>query len=51
MRIGSVLVPGPVVKLAITSSSSDNENASSQPAAIAGAISGRMMVRNDLSGG
>jgi hypothetical protein len=51
MRIGSVVAPGPVVKLAITRSSSESEKASIQPAAIAGAISGSVMVRNVLSGG
>ena len=38
MRIGSVVAPGPVVKLAITKSSSDSEKANIQPAAMAGAI-------------
>ena len=36
IRIGSVAEPGPVVKLAITRSSSESVNASIQPAAIAG---------------
>src|SRR4249919_1724398 len=49
--MGNVVAPGPVVKLAITRSSSDSENASIQPAAIAGAISGSVMVRNVLKGG
>src|SRR3569623_1001694 len=40
MRIGNVEEPGPVVKLAITKSSSDSVNASIQPAAIEGQISG-----------
>ena len=35
-----MVAPGPVVKLAITKSSSDNVNASSHPAVIAGKISG-----------
>src|SRR5262249_61345667 len=51
MRIGSVVAPGPVVKLATTKSSSDSENASIQPAAIAGAISGSVTVRKVLNGG
>src|SRR5207244_3230425 len=51
MRIGSVVAPGPVVKLAITRSSSDSVKASIQPAATAGKISGSVMVRNALSGG
>ena len=51
MRIGSVVAPGPVVKLAITRSSSDNVKASIQPDAMAGAISGRVTVRKVLSGG
>ena len=36
MRIGSVVAPGPVVKLAITRSSSDRVKASSQPEMTAG---------------
>src|SRR5665811_2502312 len=51
MRIGRVVAPGPVVKLAITRSSSESENASIQPAAMAGAISGKVIVKNVLSGG
>src|SRR5581483_8691961 len=51
MRIGNVVAPGPVVKLAITRSSSDNVKASTQPAATAGAINGSVIVRNVLSGG
>ena len=51
MRIGSVVAPGPVVKLAITRSSSESENASIQPAAIAGRISGSVTVRKVLNGG
>ena len=48
MRIGNVVAPGPVVKLAITRSSSESVNASIHPAAIAGAISGNVMVRKVL---
>ena len=48
MRIGSVVAPGPVVKLAITRSSSESVKASIQPAAIAGAISGSVTVRKVL---
>ena len=44
MRIGSVVAPGPVVKLAITRSSSDSAKASIQLAAMAGKISGRVTV-------
>ena len=36
MYIGSVLAPGPDTKLAMTRSSSDSVNASSQPASMAG---------------
>ena len=48
MRIGSVVAPGPVVKLAITRSSSDSVKASIQPAATAGEISGSVTVRKVL---
>jgi hypothetical protein len=51
MRIGSVVAPGPVVKLAITRSSSDKVKASIQPDASAGAISGSVTVRNVFNGG
>src|SRR5258705_6291085 len=51
MRIGSVVAPGPVVKLATTRSSSDSVKASIQPDASAGAINGKVTVRNVLSGG
>src|SRR5256885_11833055 len=51
MRIGSVVAPGPVVKLAITRSSSDKVKASIQPDASAGAISGSVTVRNVFHGG
>src|SRR4051812_29834339 len=51
MRIGSVVAPGPVVKLAITRSSSDSVKASIQPDANAGAINGNVTVKKVLSGG
>src|SRR5262245_6371495 len=51
MRIGSVVAPDQVVKLATTKSTSESENASIQPAAIAGAISGSVTVRKVLNGG
>ena len=51
MRIGNVVAPGPVVKLAITRSSSDRVKASIQPDASAGAINGSVTVRKVLSGG
>ena len=51
MRIGSVVAPGPVVKLATTRSSSDSVKASIQPDAIAGRMSGSVTVKNVLSGG
>ena len=51
MRIGSVVAPGPVVKLAITRSSSDSVKASMKPAAIAGAISGSVMRKKVRNGG
>ena len=38
--IGNVVAEGPVAKEAITKSSSDNVNASNQPASTAGAIMG-----------
>ena len=50
MRIGSVVVPGPVVKLAITRSSSDSAKASIQAAAIAGATSGNVIYRKVRDG-
>src|SRR6516162_7052757 len=49
--IGSVVAPGPVVKLATTRSSSESVKASIQPEARAGAIIGSVTVRNDLNGG
>ena len=51
MRIGSVVAPGPVTKLAITRSSSESAKASIQPEATAGQISGKVTVRNVRSGG
>src|SRR6266849_1710725 len=51
MRIGSVVAPGPVVKLAITRSSSESVKASIQADASAGAINGGVTVRKVLSGG
>ena len=51
MRIGSVVAPGPVVKLAITRSSSDSVNASIQPEAIAGAMIGSVTTRKVFQGG
>src|SRR5581483_4810341 len=50
MRIGSVADPGPVVKLAITRSSSESVNASIQPAAIAGTIKGSVTATNARGG-
>ena len=44
MRIGKVVAPGPVVKLAITRSSSDSVKASMKPASTAGRISGSVTV-------
>ena len=45
ITIGKVFDPGPDTKLAMTRSSSDNVNASSQPAIIAGAISGNVISK------
>ena len=50
MRIGSVVVPGPEVKLANTKSSSESVNASRKPAASAGQISGRVTRRKVAAG-
>src|SRR5882724_1324249 len=50
IRIGSVAEPGPVVKLAITRSSSDSVNASKKPAAIDGRIKGSVTERNARKG-
>ncbi len=50
MRIGKVVAPGPDVKLAITRSSIDSEKARSQAAATAGAISGKVTVKNTVTG-
>src|SRR5258707_12344515 len=51
MRIGSVVAPGPVVKLATTRSSSDKVKASIQPEASAGAMSGKVTVKKVFTGG
>ena len=51
MRIGSVVAPGPVTKLAMTRSSSEIAKASIQPEATAGQISGKVTVRKVRSGG
>jgi hypothetical protein len=50
MRIGSVVAPGPVVKLAMTRSSSESAKASIQPAAIAGRISGKVTATKVWNG-
>jgi len=50
MRIGSVVAPGPVAKLAMTRSSSESAKASIQLAAIAGKISGKVTDRNVCAG-
>ena len=41
MRIGRVVAPGPLVKLAMTRSSSDRVKASSQPAKMPGSMNPR----------
>src|SRR4030095_12961716 len=51
MRIGKVVAPGPVTKLASTRSSSESAKASIHPDATAGQISGSVTVRNVRSGG
>ena len=48
--IGSVVAPGPETKLAITRSSSDRVNASSQPDTSAGVITGRVMTKKVFRG-
>jgi len=48
--IGSVDAPGPDVKLATTTSSSDNVNDNSHPAISAGAISGIVIRANTFHG-
>ena len=50
MYIGSVLLPGPETKLAMTRSSSDSVNASNQPATIAGAINGNVTSNTTRNG-
>src|SRR5437868_1550197 len=51
MRIGKVVAPGPVVKLAITRSSRESVKASIQPETSAGAINGRVIVEKVFNGG
>ncbi len=46
-----MVAPGPVVKLAITRSSSDSVKASMKPASTAGRISGNVTVRKARNGG
>lgn len=48
--IGRVVADGPAVKLAITRSSSDSVNASSQPEITAGAMIGRVTSRKAENG-
>src|ERR1700678_3060767 len=48
--IGSVLLPGPEVKLEITRASHDRVNASSHPDRMAGNMIGSVMTKNTLSG-
>ena len=48
--IGSVVEPGPEVKLAITRSSSDIVNDNNQPETIAGSIIGKVIKRNVRNG-
>jgi len=48
--IGSVVAPGPETKLAMTRSSKESVNASSQPDITAGMIIGRVMIKNTFSG-
>ena len=50
MRIGSVVAPGPEVKLAITRSSIESVKARRKPARIAGAMIGRVIVKKHLPG-
>src|SRR5215470_15252809 len=50
MRIGSVVAPGPVVKLAMTRSSSESAKASIQLAATAGKISGKVTITKVCAG-
>ena len=46
--IGNVLEPGPLVKLAITKSSSERVNANNQPDIIDGAIMGSVILYKTL---
>ena len=48
--MGRVVPAGPLTKLASTTSSSERVKASSQPAASAGVISGRVTVRKTMKG-
>src|ERR1700688_4718162 len=48
--IGSVLLPGPEVKLDITRSSHDNVKASSHPDRIAGQMIGRVITKKPFTG-
>ena len=48
--IGKVVAFGPETKLVMTKSSTDSVNPSSQPAAMAGAIDGRVIRKNTLKG-
>ncbi len=48
--MGSVLLPGPEVKLEITRSSHDRVKARSQPDRMAGKIIGKVMTKNTFTG-
>src|SRR5580692_7162840 len=48
--MGSVLLPGPDVKLEITRSSQDRVKASSHPDRMAGKMIGRVMTKNTFKG-
>ena len=48
--IGSVLLPGPEVKLEITKSSHDRVNANNHPDRMAGKIMGRVITKNTFNG-
>ena len=50
INIGKVVDPGPVTKLAITKSSSDRQNAKSQPERRPGARRGRVIALITLKG-
>ena len=49
--MGSVVAPGPVLKLAMTRSSSDSVKARRNPARTDGAMSGSVTLKNVRSGG